>query len=572
MQIHIAPGGIGTITGPFDMLAREAIAALPDTNWQYDNTPRFRASAANIAHLRATLQDARWTGDTADIDLLLRLATAGHRRVTDDDRAYGFRSVPTPGQLDAFAFARFLKYFALLCDPGTGKTKMGLDIAAAKFEADEIDCVLVIAPNGVHRQWVNEQMPKHMPDVAHSVYIYDTKTSRAANARRQAILQPDGTQLRMVFVNVEALSGKGPMEFLRAFLASGRCMIILDESTRIKNFRGLRAKRGSNRAKNIISLAPLAEVRCILTGTPVTKNLMDLFGQFYFLNPNILGFDNFYRFEQRYAIVVPAYPRAPVGVTKIAGYQNVDELLNKIAPFSIRIQKTGLPEKTFERRAVELTDEQKKHYNEMVRSFRTEIGTGTMTTTNAAARVMRLQQILSGFLPDPHDPNADVLIPQNRTASLVSFIDDIGDRQLVVWVRFHTDADIIAAAFDVEGISYVVCDGREPEQVRTARKGQFNRGEVQVCIANYDAMGTGTDGLQVTGLAVLYSHTFDAEKRWQAEDRTHRTGLQDDDCTYVELHVPHTVDDLFLSNAEGKLALADRVSSFIANPETLVEV
>lgn len=570
MQIYLAPGGIGTIRGPFTMEQRQALAAMPDTNWQYDDTPRFRASAANITYLRTSLPGAQWTGDTSEVDLLQTLAAAGHRQPDDTDRSYEFRSVPTPGQMSAFAFARSLKYFALLCDPGTGKTKMALDIAAAKFEADEIDCVLVIAPNGVHRQWVDEQMPRHMPDVAHVAAVYG-RSKRARLAIEEAT-RPDGTKLRMLFINVEALSGNGPLAIVEAFIRSGRCMVVVDESTRIKNFRGLNSRTSSNRSKNIIRLAPLAAVRCILTGTPVTKNYMDLFGQFYFLNPDILGFNNFFRFRDRYAVTAPAYARAPAGVVKIVRYINTDELLKKIAPFSIRVQKTGLPEKTFERRAIELTDEQRKHYNDMVRSLRTEIGTGTMTTTNAAARVVRLQQIVSGFLPDPHDPDTDVLIPQNRTNSLIDFIDDIGDRQLVVWVRFHTDADIIAAAFDVAGISYVVCDGRHNDRVRTARKEIFTRGDAQVMIANYDAMGTGTDGLQVTGLAVMYSHTFDAEKRWQAEDRTHRTGLADEDCTFIELHAPRTVDDLFLQNGQDKRTMAQVVESFILNPETLAEI
>lgn len=552
----------GVIANAVGMAAADTIAALPDVHWPAGGEVRFRTTASNLRHLRANLTGATWRdprGRLVELEAQDALDRAGHRPPDDTDRAYPFKTRPVGRQLEAFAFARHLPYFALFCDPGTGKTWICANVAAAKFEANEIDCLLVITPNGVNAQWVHEQLPKHLPDIEYRATVYKP----GVRAMREAMAPLDGG-LRILAVNVEALSRGNAIKDVVRFAKSGRCMTAVDESTRIKNHR-------AKRTKSILQLRDLSAVRCILTGTPITKGVTDLFSQLLFLHPDILGFSNFARFRDRYCITAPAYRGAAMGVVKVIGHRNLQELIDRIAPYCFRMTKEGLPEKVYERRDIPLSDEQRQHYNNMVTVFRTELEAGSLTAVNAAARTGRLQQILSGYLPRNDDDSGDVqYFPQHRTQSLLDLLEELGDDcQVVVWYRFQMDGDLIAAALTTAGISHVVCDGRVPADERQRRKGEFVSGRARVYAANPAAVGTGTDGLQCAPVAVIYSHTFDAEQTWQAEDRTHRHGMTEDGGTYYQFAARGTVDELFLTNNEDKRTLAERI---IDNPSILQTV
>ena len=54
-----------------------------------------------------------------------------------------------------------LQYWALLCEMGTGKTKMSIDIATNLFYEKKIELVVVVAPNAVFGQWITEGLPEH---------------------------------------------------------------------------------------------------------------------------------------------------------------------------------------------------------------------------------------------------------------------------------------------------------------------------------------------------------------------------------------------------------------------------
>jgi superfamily II DNA or RNA helicase len=552
-------GSEGTVSGaPYG-----ALQELPDTHWPSGPVLRFRASTSNLRHLRATLgPDVRWIdphGRLAEIAAADAFEAAGHRKPDDTDRAYLFKTPPIGRQLEAFAFARHMTAFALFCDPGTGKTWCALNIAAAKFEAGEIDAVAVIAPNGVHRQWIEEQVPLHLPDVPRwSATFTDTKRGLAA------MMAPRPDVLRIVAVNVEAFARGKTAKLIERFMGTGRCMLIIDESTRIKNPR-------AKRTRAILKLRDLAAVRAILTGTPITRGIEDLYAPLSFLHPGIAGFSTFNKFRDRYCILAPAFRGAAFGVVKVTGHRNIDELTRRIAPYCFRMTKEGLPEKTYENRYIELSADQRRHYNELVALLRTELEGGSLTAVNAAVRTVRLQQVLSGYLPhndDESSPGDMTHIEQNRTAALIEVLDDSPQAQAVVWVRFQHDADVVSAALRLAGIPCVVCDGRTPVAQRETNKQAFVSGMARVYVGNPAAVGTGTDGLQVAALTINYSHTFNAEHTWQAEDRTHRQGMNPDGGHYVSFIARSTVDELLLSNTADKRTLAARI---IDNPALLTE-
>jgi len=487
----------------------------------------------------------------------------------DYERAFPFRKQPYDFQLRIFAAARHMTNIALApVAMGTGKTKMTLDIAADKFLRDEIDGVLVIAPNGVHRQWVNSAVPTHLIDrVRRGSKIAAWKATKKT---------PHGVEtpargpryFRMMTFNVEAFSSASGKAMIaaRQFLNSGRILMVMDESSRIKSNRAARTK-------SIILLRQYAKARMILSGTPITKGLEDLYTQYEFLDPTIVGMTNFYAFRNRYCVTVPAYRGAPAGAIKIAGYRNIEEFVGKIAPHSFVVPKDvlGLPEKTYEVREVPLSAEQQRVYKAMARGIVEDMRQHNIATpANAAVRITRLQQVVCGRIvtEEPGDGETVIVneesIPHNRLEALVDVLGE-HDGQAVIWCRFTRDIEEIVALLEEEGHEVVTYFGDTSEADRAEAVRRFMAGEARYFVANPAAAGTGLDGLQVASLAVYYSNAFAAEPRWQSEDRIHRIGMAGR-AHYVDLVAAGTVDRLILNNLQKK---GDLVKAVFSNPESL---
>jgi SNF2 family DNA or RNA helicase len=161
-------------------------------------------------------------------------------------------------------------------------------------------------------------------------------------------------------MNVEAFSslkGQQAGKWLATkFGAYG--LIGIDESTTIKNHK-------AKRTKALMKIAAGFAFRRLLTGSPVTKSPLDLYGQTEFLRPGLLGFDSFYAFQGRYAVLNKRTMGAK-SFQQIVGYKNLEELTWRVDQFSFRVLKKDcldLPEKTYTARYVTLTPEQARCTN-----------------------------------------------------------------------------------------------------------------------------------------------------------------------------------------------------------------
>ena len=164
------------------------------------------------------------------------------------------------------ALERYRKASAipLFFDPGTGKTRTALLIAAAKYAAGEIDVLLVIAPNGVHKQWAVEEVPKWLSDINTTVQWRKNKK----------LFFIEGA-LNIVCTNIEQFSTKTRYLDYVEYANAHKTFIVLDEATRIKNPKAIRTQRllyefntVVKRGKTILSSEPKTVARAILTGTP----------------------------------------------------------------------------------------------------------------------------------------------------------------------------------------------------------------------------------------------------------------------------------------------------------------
>ena len=207
---------------------------------------------------------------------------------------YKFKTKPYEHQLKALEMSWNREVFAYFMEMGTGKSKVLLDNIAMLYDAGKIDAVLIIAPKGVYKNWYDSEIPVHMVNhVQRKMVLWQAVINQKQQQKLDTLFKSE-TDLHILIMNVEAFSTPKGTKFAEKFLLSHNTLMVIDESTTIKNPK-------AKRTKNILTLSKRAKYRRILTGAPVTKNPLDLYSQCEFLDPYLLDFQSFYAFRNRYA-------------------------------------------------------------------------------------------------------------------------------------------------------------------------------------------------------------------------------------------------------------------------------
>jgi SNF2 family DNA or RNA helicase len=273
---------------------------------------------------------------------------------------YKFKTKPFAHQLKALEISHNKEVFAYFMEMGTGKSKVLIDNVSMLYDAGKINGVLIVAPKGVYKNWADSEIPTHMVDHIDKKVVVWQSLINEKQQKKLSTLFETGEDLHVLIMNVEALSTKKGIDFAKKFLSCHKALTAIDESTTIKN-------PSAKRTKNILTLSDLSKYRRILTGSPVTKSPLDLYTQCKFLDPWLLGEQSYYSFRVRYAMMRTANFNGR-SVQIVVGYRNLSELTEKIKPFSYRCLKDDcldLPDKTYMKRIVQLTDEQDKIYKQM---------------------------------------------------------------------------------------------------------------------------------------------------------------------------------------------------------------
>jgi SNF2 family DNA or RNA helicase len=478
-----------------------------------------------------------------------------------------FKTTPYAHQREALTLSSDAPVFALLMEQGTGKTKVIIDTAAHLFEQGKITALLIVAPNGVHRNWISNEIPAHMPDeiIGHTLAWDGQKhgTKKAAE-QREAVLKR-GDKLTIAALNIDAMNTDNGKKFVRRFLEVHDTLWTLDESTRIK-------APGAKRTKAVLNLAPLAKYRRILTGTPIPQGPFDFYAQFKFLDAGILGFSTFTAFKSHHGVFEQVLLRNGGAFQKVVRYQRVDQLMRKARPYSFRCLKSeclDLPEKVYQVLPVDMTPEQARIYEQVRSNVLVELETGDIAITTILTRLMRLQQIVGGFMPSETDDAFTAQIPggNNRIKTVLDMADDwLASGKVIIWARFRAELDAIHAALRSKywPDAAVLYHGGVPNDARYDNVHRFQDAgsAVKFFVGQPQSGGIGLTLTQgVT--QVFYSNDFNLETRMQAEDRSHRIGTTKS-VLYVDMITPGTIDEHVTKALRSKRQLADVI---LGDPE-----
>ena len=470
-------------------------------------------------------------------------------------RMYKFKTEPYEHQKDALKKCYDKEAFAIFAEMGTGKTKIALDNACILYNRGKIDRLLVVAPKGAYMTWFDQEIPTHVPDyIEKKVVIWKQSTSQKYMSELRSMMN-NNFELKIMIMNVEAFSSKRGVDFAKLFLI-GKSMMIVDESTTIKNPQ-------AKRTKSILKLAQETKYRRIMTGSPVTQSPMDLWAQMDFLDPEILGQQSYYAFRTRYAVVIEATAAGGTHTyQKIIKFKNLKELGELVAPHSYRILKKDcldLPDKVYTKRYVELTDDQKKAYAQMKENALARLNGESVTAFNVLTQLIRLHQITCGHMATDSDDIID--IKSNRLDELMQILGETSGK-VIIWANYIYDIESIKKAVKKEfgDDSYCTYYGATPTEDRQKciNKFQDPDSKLRFFIGNTQTGGYGIT-LTEASTVIYYSNNYDLEKRIQSEDRAHRIG-QKNKVLYIDLVAKGTVDVKIIRSLRNKVNIAKEIS------------
>ena len=465
---------------------------------------------------------------------------------------YKFKTKPYGHQLTALEKSWNKEIYAYFMEMGTGKTKVLIDNLAMLYDKGKVDGALIIAPKGVIGTWHKQELPQHMPDHIENVSVLWQANITKEQSRKLGNLFKTTDELHILIMNVEALSTAKGSDFAKKFLLSHKTLLAIDESTTIKNPK-------AKRTRNIIEISRRAQYRRILTGSPVTKNPLDLYSQCEFLSPWLLNFQSYYAFRNRYAEMKTLHIHGR-SIQVVSGFKNLNELSEKVKGFSYRVLKEDcldLRDIIYMKRTITLTPEQKKVYDQMKKEALAVLNGKSVTTVTALTQLMRLQQITCGHFSA--DDGTIQTIKNNRTLELMDVLEEI-EGKAIIWAHFQHDIKTVIKAIEKEYGPGSVVDyyGLTPQDQRDGNRKKFQ--ENDKCRFLVGTPQTGGYGITLTAAntVIYYSNGYDLEKRLQSEDRAHRIG-QKKSVTYVDILAEDTVDERIVKALRKKINIASQV-------------
>lgn len=488
-------------------------------------------------------------------------------------------------QAEALSISKDKISFAYLMEMGSGKTRVVIENVDYLYENKKIEAVVIFCPNGLQFNWMLNEFPKW----TESTYLCSVWTS-TPNIKQKISLanltsdRPGYEGLKILIANYESVRSTSFQTYIKDFLKKFKTIMVLDESTRIKN-------KSAKQTKFILSLTKLTKYRRIMSGLVSPNSPLDVYSQFEFLNPNILGFGSYFTFKNHFAIIEDnarllnaikqrsGSNRVPQLIKKDslgnAMYKNLDQLSELIEPHSFRCLKSeclDLPEKVYKKIIIELSKKHRKIYDLVNDEILAEFETGTITVQLAIVRMLRLQQITGGFWKKDDD---ELMPIDDDFPKLDAIMDSIESTtgKVAIWTHYQIENNLIAAKLKKEYgnnsvVQYFGGVSKKEKELAVDRFSNIVRDETGIphdedtgCRFFVGEPHSGGIGLNLV-LAenvYYYSNSFNLEDRLQSEDRHHRSGTKHT-VTYYDIEALNTIDSKIISSLREKKNIAATIT------------
>ncbi|TRZ64576.1 MAG: DEAD/DEAH box helicase, partial [Rhodocyclaceae bacterium] len=332
----------------------------------------------------------------------------------------------------------------------------------------------------------------------------------------------------------------------------------LDEAQFVKN-----PKAQSHRVARQLK----ARHRLSLTGTPLENHLGELWAQYHFLLPGLLG--DVRRFATTF--------RTPI--EKQGDNQRRQQLAERVKPFLLRRTKeqvlTELPPKTEIIRWVELAGSQRDLYESLRLAFDKKLRQVLAARGVAQSQIMILDALLKlrQACCDPRlvKLGAAHAARQHGSAKLELLLEMLTEllaegRHVLLFSQFTSMLALIEEEFSRRGIGYLKLTGQTKDRETPIRR--FQAGEVPLFLISLKAGGTGLN-LTAADTVIHYDPWWNPAVEEQATARTHRIG-QDKSVFVYKLLTQGTVEEKILALQDRKRGLSDDLLAGVGTQQHLL--
>lgn len=437
-------------------------------------------------------------------------------------RAFQTLTELMPHQKAAVEKVKPTRVSALFMDMGTGKSRTVIELV--KLRANKIDHVVWVCPVSL-KETVRYEILKHTDCAENDIFIFDGKVT-------DATVPLD----RMWYiVGIESLSSSDRVTMALNSIITKKTFVIMDESSYIKGHTAKRTRR-------ITKLSRRARYRTILTGTPLSQGVVDLYSQMRFLSPKILGYHSFYSFACNHLEYHPDYPGL------IVRAHNIPFIASKIKPYIYQCTKDecmSLPSKLYKRYCTYLSMDQENEYAAAKMRFLDEMTKAEEQDKEISCIVIfklftELQTICCGFI---RQNETEMSLINPRLDTLLTVAHDIPDGdKAIIWAKYIYAVKQITSAlrkeFGEDSVAQYYGDLQPEKRDKEIEKFMNS---AKFLVATQSCAGHGLN-LQFCHYQIFYANGFKYSERIQAEDRCHRHG-QKRRVTYIDIHADKTIDD-----------------------------
>lgn len=435
-----------------------------------------------------------------------------------------------PFQEEAYNKLIKLKVGALYLEMGLGKTRTTLEIIQTRLDKNKITKVLWLCPCSTKKN-LEIQIKEHS-DLINHIEIFGI----------ESISMSDNTYLQ-----------------IHNIVSTFNCMLVVDESNLIKNYKALRSKR-------ITELSSFCKYKLILNGTPVTRTEADLFSQWYILDWRILGYRSYFSFSANHLVWDEEH-------RKITTILNKNYLTSRIAPYTYQARKKdvlNLPNKIYEKVFYSLDEAQRKHYNYVKEKILSEFENAT--PFNVVYLIYKLltalQHVVSGRIVVTTDTitTKDFFVKVENNPRIITLLNTISqisnDEKIIIWCKYTKEILEIEKVLKKEygNSSTALFYGDIPQNKRNDEINKFKT-SARFLIGNKNSGGYGLN-LQFANYMIFYSNDYDWGTRSQAEDRIHRIG-QTSTTTYIDLIAYGSIDERIIDNLKRKENLVSTLKKLL---------
>jgi SNF2 family DNA or RNA helicase len=404
-------------------------------------------------------------------------------------------------QRRAYWWAKDLPAVLLDMWMGSGKTRTAINIIQNWYPEGNAR-VLIVCPPNVVPVW-EEQIAQHAAIPWKVTLLPAGKPiPKRAQVAEQAWQSTEPGAITALVCNYEAVWRGVLGEWV---LSKEWDVVIGDELHHIK-------APGSKQSLFFAKLHKRSKRRIGLSGTPLHDSPLDIYGQARFLCPEVFG-TSFANFRARYARM------GGYGGYQVLGYQNLDEFYEKYKSFTFTVSADealpDLPPIVFERRVCELSQEERRVYNALEQDLIAQIKDGFVTVNNALTKLIKLQQVTSGYVRD--DDGIDRHVGDSKKQLLAEVLSDLPkDEPIVVFCRFTHDLDAVHEVAKLDGRKSFELSGRRRELEEWT-----NSGGGEVLAVQLKAGGEGV-AMYRARYAIDYSLSFSLGEYNQTRSRLQR--------------------------------------------------